>query len=168
MSRTNVAVLPSFDSILTRLSHHADVTPAKTAISFLQTNGNSTPTISSSFTYQTLNSAVEYLASRLLSLDDTKNNRLIPISLTRGDRVLLVYPPCSPYFLLTFLACIRAGLVAVPVYPPHPDRKDSVLAFVGIVRGCGAKVALTNGEYSHAKRLVGMKNVFITKSRKAK
>ena len=168
VSRTIVAVLPSFDSILTRLSHHADVTPAKTAISFLQTNGNSTPTISSSITYQTLNSAVEYLASRLLSLDDTKNNRLIPISLTRGDRVLLVYPPCSPYFLLTFLACIRAGLVAVPVYPPHPDRKDSVLAFVGIVRGCGAKVALTNGEYSHAKRLVGMKNVFITKSRKAK
>jgi acyl-CoA synthetase (AMP-forming)/AMP-acid ligase II len=168
VSRTNVAVLPSFDSILTRLSHHADVTPDKTAISFLQTNGNSTPTISSSITYQTLNSAVEYLASRLLSLDDTKNNRLIPISLTRGDRVLLVYPPCSPYFLLTFLACIRAGLVAVPVYPPHPDRKDSVLAFVGIVRGCGAKVALTNGEYSHAKRLVGMKNVFITKSRKAK
>lgn len=168
VSRTNVAVLPSFDSILTRLSHHADVTPAKTAISFLQTNGNSTPTISSSITYQTLNSAVEYLASRLLSLDDTKNNRLIPIPLTRGDRVLLVYPPCSPYFLLTFLACIRAGLVAVPVYPPHPDRKDSVLAFVGIVRGCGAKVALTNGEYSHAKRLVGMKNVFMTKSRKAK
>lgn len=168
VSRTNVAVLPSFDSILTRLSHHADVSPAKTAISFLQTNGNSTPTISSSITYQTLNSAVEYLASRLLSLDDTKNNRLIPISLTRGDRVLLVYPPCSPYFLLTFLACIRAGLVAVPVYPPHPDRKDSVLAFVGIVRGCGAKVALTNGEYSHAKRLVGMKNVFMNKSRNAK
>jgi hypothetical protein len=31
VSSNNVTVLPSFDSILTRLSHHADVTPAKTA-----------------------------------------------------------------------------------------------------------------------------------------
>jgi acyl-CoA synthetase (AMP-forming)/AMP-acid ligase II len=164
----------SWDSILTRLSHHADVTPHKTAISFLQTSGNGTPTVSSSIEYQTLNHAVEYLASRLLPPDDaadgaTTTRRMPPLvpvhksgrrPLVRGDRVLLVYPPCSPHFILTFLACIRAGLVAVPVYPPHPDRVESVAAFVAIARGCNARVALTNGEYANVKRLGGMKSAF--------
>lgn len=31
--------------------------------------------------------------------------------------MLLVYPP-SLDFLVAFLACLRAGLIAVPVYPP--------------------------------------------------
>lgn len=34
-----------------------------------------------------------------------------------GEPVLLVYPP-SLDFLVAFLACLRAGLIAVPVYPP--------------------------------------------------
>mmetsp|Transcript_39224 Transcript_39224/g.84599 ORF Transcript_39224/g.84599 Transcript_39224/m.84599 type:complete len:932 (+) Transcript_39224:87-2882(+) len=171
---------PSYpwDSTLKRLAHHADVTPHKNALAFLQTNGNNTPTTSSSMTYQKLNFAVEYLASRLLppegvELDDPKNKALIPLPkdqtpLAKGDRVLLVYPPCAPHFILAFLACIRAGLVAVPVYPPHPGRKDSISAFVGIARGCGAKVALTNGEYAQAKRLAKMKDGFMSKTKKKK
>lgn len=35
-----------------------------------------------------------------------------------GDRVLLVYPP-GPEFALAFLGCTYAGIVPVPVYPPH-------------------------------------------------
>ena len=166
----------SWDSILKRLSHHADVVPHKTAISFLQTSGNCTPTVSSSITYQTLYLAVEYLAYRLLPPevgDGANPKKTTPLihntqkagrqPLARGDRVLLVYPPCSPHFILTFLACIRAGLVAVPVYPPHPDRGESVSAFVGIARGCGARAALTNGEYAQAKRLGSMKSAFAAK-----
>lgn len=30
---------------------------------------------------------------------------------------MLVYPPCID-FALVFISCLRAGLVAVPVYPP--------------------------------------------------
>jgi acyl-CoA synthetase (AMP-forming)/AMP-acid ligase II len=167
----------SWDSILKRLSHHADVMPHKTAISFLQTSANGAPTVSSSITYQKLHHAVEYLACRLLppEVGDGANpmKKTTPLvrntqktgrpPLARGDRVLLVYPPCSPHFILTFLACIRAGLVAVPVYPPHPDRKESVSAFVGIARGCGARAALTNGEYAQAKRLGSMKSAFAAK-----
>ena len=173
----------SWDSILKRLNHHAEATPHKTAISFLQASGSATPTVSSSIEYRTLHSAVEYLASRLLPPDNddagggaTSTSRrvspLVPVRkggrggpLARGDRVLLVYPPCSPHFILTFLACIRAGLVAVPVYPPHPNRAESVSAFVGIARGCDARVALTNGEYANAKRLAGMKSAFSTRIR---
>ena len=32
------------------------------------------------------------------------------------DRVLLVYPP-SLDFIVAYLACLRAGVVAVPVFP---------------------------------------------------
>ncbi|KAL9188579.1 hypothetical protein ACHAXT_006957 [Thalassiosira profunda] len=170
---------PSFpwDSTMKRLGKHAEYTPHKTAIAFLQTNGNATPTVASSMTYQKLNYAVEYLASRLLPPESDgepdPKKLLVPQPkdqppLARGDRVLLVYPPCSPHFILGFLACLRAGLVAVPVYPPHPDRKDSVAAFVGIARGCGARIALTNGEYAHAKRLGKMKSAFLSKMKKRK
>ena len=55
----------SWDSIL-KISHHTDVVPHKTAISFLQTSGNCTLTVSSSIMYQTLYLSVEYLAYRLL------------------------------------------------------------------------------------------------------
>ncbi len=169
--------LPSWSSnpwvsVLTKLRHHADTTPHKTAVSFLMTSGNKSPTVSSVMTYQNLNNAVEYLAIRLLPPRLEKNG-LIPIPkhqppLARGDRILLVYPPCSPHFILAFLACIRCGLVAVPVYPPHPDRKESISAFVGIARGCGARVALTNGEYAQAKRLGNIKNSFLSRMKTTK
>lgn len=38
-------------------------------------------------------------------------------SLAEGSCIFLVFLPCID-FILTFLGCIRAGLVAVPVYPP--------------------------------------------------
>lgn len=159
-------------SVLTKLRNHAYDTPQKTAISYLQTSGNKTPTVSLSMTYEQLNSAVEYLAYRLLP-PRLEKNRLVPIPkdqppLAKGDRILLVYPPCSPHFILAFLACIRCGLVAVPVYPPHPDRKESISAFVGIARGCGARAALTNGEYAQAKRLGNIKTSFLSRIKTTK
>eukprot|EP00752_Nemacystus_decipiens_P007927 g7081.t1 len=72
--------------------------------------------------------------------------------LAPGDRVLLVYPP-SLHFSVAFVACLRAGLVAVPVYPPDPRklRKD-MQAFSRTAASCGAKVALTSSAYDHAKK----------------
>jgi len=157
-----------WDSLTKRLQQNGQGLSKKTAVSFLQSTGDKIPTISSSWNYHGLNSAVEYLAARLLPPEGSRPPPLIPIPsdqppLQKGDRVLIVYPPCSPHFLITFLACLRAGLVAVPVYPPHPDRKDSLGAFAGIVRECGARVALTNGEYANSKRLGQLKNNFMNK-----
>lgn len=39
------------------------------------------------------------------------------LGLTPGERVLLVYPP-SLDFMVAFYACVRARLIAVPVFPP--------------------------------------------------
>eukprot|EP00903_Cladosiphon_okamuranus_P015957 g14739.t1 len=72
--------------------------------------------------------------------------------LSPGDRVLLVYPP-SLHFSVAFVACLRAGLVAVPVYPPDPRklRKD-MQAFARTAASCGATVALTSSVYDHAQK----------------
>src|SRR5437660_1101405 len=35
-----------------------------------------------------------------------------------GDRIILLYRP-GPEFIVAFLACQLAGVVAVPVYPPR-------------------------------------------------
>lgn len=167
---------PNFpwDSLLKRLQHNGQELPNKTAVSFLQCSGDKIPTISSSWNYHQLNSAVEYLAARLLPPEEEEEEGKKPLiampsgqqPLEKGDRVLIVYPPCAPHFLITFLACLRAGLIAVPVYPPHPDRKDSLSAFAGIARECGARVALTNGEYATSKRLGQLKTNFIKKMSK--
>jgi acyl-CoA synthetase (AMP-forming)/AMP-acid ligase II len=63
-------------------------------------------------------------------------------------------------FMVAFLACLKARIVAVPVFPPHPSRRDSLGMFGTICAACEARYALTNAEYSHAKKLVGLKDAF--------
>lgn len=67
--------------------------------------------------------------------------------------VLLVYPPGLD-FIIAFLACLTAGVVAVPVYPPDPRKlKKDLTMFVAIAHNCGATVALTSANYAHAKKI---------------
>ncbi|MEM7760414.1 MAG: fatty acyl-AMP ligase [Cyanobacteria bacterium P01_A01_bin.40] len=42
----------------------------------------------------------------------------------KGERVLLLYPPGLD-FITAFFGCMYAGVIAVPVYPPKPNRKLS-------------------------------------------
>jgi len=58
-----------------------------------------------------------------------------------GDRVLLVHPP-GEEFILAFLACLRAGVVAVPVPAPEFSRSDTS-RLPSILSDCGATVLLT-------------------------
>ena len=90
---------------------------------------------------------------------DVHTNRVAALLLRNGvapgDRVVLVYPP-SLDFMLAFLSCLKAGVIAVPVFPPNPLRRDSLHMFAKIVAGCGARVALTNRSYQHTKKLAGI------------
>lgn len=58
----------------------------------------------------------------------------------QGDRVLLLYPPGLD-FITAFFGCMYAGIIAVPAYPPKPNRKLSRLQ--GIVRDADASLILT-------------------------
>ncbi len=57
-----------------------------------------------------------------------------------GDRVLLLYPP-GLEFITAFFACLYAGAVAVPAYPPRRNR--SLLRLQAIAADAQAAVALT-------------------------
>lgn len=58
------------------------------------------------------------------------------------ERVLLLYPPGLMY-IAAFFGCLYAGAVAVPVYPPRPNR--TLLRLQAIVADAQAKVVLTTG-----------------------
>ncbi|CAI5535525.1 unnamed protein product [Closterium sp. Naga37s-1] len=71
----------------------------------------------------------------------------------RGDRVVLLYPPGLD-FLIAFIACLRSGVVAVPVYPPNPrELKKDVEKLTRLVNDCGARIVLSTSEYRSKIRL---------------
>lgn len=57
-----------------------------------------------------------------------------------GEPVLLCYPSSKEY-IIAFLGCLYAGVVAVPAYPPRFNRPDQRLSL--IVQDAGARVVLT-------------------------
>jgi acyl-CoA synthetase (AMP-forming)/AMP-acid ligase II len=64
----------------------------------------------------------------------------------RGERALLLYPPGLD-FIAGFFGCLYAGVVAVPVYPPHPARLDRTLPrFLAIARDAQPVAVLTSSE----------------------
>jgi amino acid adenylation domain-containing protein len=60
-----------------------------------------------------------------------------------GDRVLLLYPP-GLNFIVALCACFYGGRVAVPAYPPRPNRGADRL--IGIIQDAAPAVALTSSE----------------------
>ncbi|HEX8150919.1 MAG TPA: amino acid adenylation domain-containing protein, partial [Pyrinomonadaceae bacterium] len=84
-----------------------------------------------SFTYAELDRRARLIAARLQELG------------AAGERVLLIYPPGLEY-VAAFFGCLYAGAVAVPVYPPRPNR--SMLRFRAVVADARPKAALTTGQ----------------------
>ena len=74
--------------------------------------------------------------------------------LAPGARVLLCYPPGLD-FLVAFYGCLKAGVVAVPVFPPDPRRRgrEDARAFASIAATSGAAVALSTTSYVKSKSL---------------
>lgn len=60
--------------------------------------------------------------------------------LSAGDRVLLLYP-AGLEFVVAFLGCLYAGVVAVPAYPPR--RNQNLKRLQAILYDCQAGVVLT-------------------------
>jgi fatty-acyl-CoA synthase len=70
---------------------------------------------------------------------------LYRLGLQKGDRVALVLPEPDE-FVLTFMACLTAGLVAVPMYPPQTLAKMEAYGDTvrHILAASGAKVLVTS------------------------
>ncbi|GBC61781.1 non-ribosomal peptide synthetase [Desulfonema ishimotonii] len=60
-----------------------------------------------------------------------------------GGRALLLYPP-GPEYIAAFFGCLYAGVMAVPVYPPHPARLERTMPRLkAIIQNAEPAVSLT-------------------------
>ena len=125
--------------------------PTKPALTFVDDRGIETASLS----YGELDKQSFALACALL--DGLPG---VP-ALVPGDRALLVYLP-SLDFLVSFLACLRSGIVAVPVYPPDlRSGRSNFVAFSSIARDCGAKVVLTHLAYYQLMSLAALRDTAV-------
>lgn len=132
--------------LLEALAKWVKVCPDKTVFTYLKDDGSERVSI----TYKELDVRTRAISEHLL----------VSAGLTKGARVLLVFEPSLQY-IVAFIACVRAGIIAVPVFPPHPNKlKKDMAMFVTIAANCGAEVALTSAEYNSNKRLADMRNMF--------
>lgn len=105
------------------LSEHAKRSPEKTAYTYLL-NGED---CEASLNYSELNQKVSQLAHRLRSFA------------VEGDRAILLFSH-GLEFIVTFLACLRAGIIAVPAYPPK--RNYSIVRLEAILEDSQPSVVL--------------------------
>ena len=113
------------ETIIDILRYRSAETPEAIAYNFLV--DGETETVS--FTYQQLEAVATGIAQTLSTVCHP------------GDRVLLLYPPGLDY-IAAFFGCLMAGMIAVPAYPPRPNRSLSRIQV--IAADCDARVALTN------------------------
>ncbi len=111
-------------SLVDLLCHRACYQSSQRAFAFLE-DGETKET---SLTYGELDQQARGIAALLERLGAT------------GKRVLLLYPPGLDY-IAAFFGCLYAGAVAVPIYPPRPNR--TLARLQEIVTDAGATVALT-------------------------
>lgn len=117
-------------SIITAIEAHTRNHPDKLLFAFLDIKGN----VKESYTYATFEQRTKSIAAYLHARYD----------LRQGDRVLLAYPP-GLEVICAFFACVRLGLIPVPVYPPSANGLEaSVQKMSFIARDSGAKAVLTD------------------------
>lgn len=79
-------------------------------------------------------------------------------NLKKGDRAVLCYN-VGLHFFAAFLGCLRAGVVAVLVYPPAEPLSQSLLNMNRVVRDCGAELILTDSDIK-LKKMADTWNLF--------
>ena len=81
-----------------------------------------------SLTYERLENRAKAIAAYLQS------------QIAPQERVLLLYPPGLDY-IEAFFGCLYAGAIAIPAYPPRPNR--SLARIQSIIHDASANIALT-------------------------
>eukprot|EP01138_Halocafeteria_seosinensis_P015923 gb/GECG01016250.1/.p1 GENE.gb/GECG01016250.1/~~gb/GECG01016250.1/.p1 ORF type:complete len:905 (+),score=126.44 gb/GECG01016250.1/:1-2715(+) len=126
------------DTLLDRLQHWTDLQPEKILYRFLNDHG----VVAEKLTFKEVDEQSKAMA---LALSESKE-------VEKGDRVLLTFLP-STKFIVCFLACVRAGLIAVPVYPPDPrNLSKNLYMFASIQKSCDAKLVISHKSYDSAKK----------------
>ena len=122
-----------FTTILDPLRANAEKHPDKLLFAFLDSEGR----IAESYTYNAFVQRTIDIASHIHRAE----------ALEPGDRVLLVYPP-GIEIVCAFFACVRLGLIPVPVCPPSSHGFAATLYQMNhIAQDCRAAAVLTDRSY---------------------
>jgi acyl-CoA synthetase (AMP-forming)/AMP-acid ligase II/acyl carrier protein len=113
------------DTIMARLCRHAQDRPDRLIYQFLRDDGGT-----QALTFGELHRRVMSLAAVLQE------------HAPQGERAILLYPP-GLEFIEAFLACLVAGVVAVPAYPPRRNRNGDRLR--AILDDARPRLILTTG-----------------------
>lgn len=126
-------------TILDPLRAHTEEHPDKLLFAFLDGDGR----ITESYSYQAFWQRTRDIAAHI--------HRTHPLA--PGDRVLLVYPP-GLEMVCALYACVRTGLIPVPVYPPSSQGFAAALYKMNfIAEDCRAAAVLTDRSYFWALKL---------------
>lgn len=117
---------PALLTLVDLLDRRAQDAPDGLAYRFLV---DGTPNSAEIITYKTLQQRARAIAHLLSELH------------CQGERVLLLYPAGLDY-ITAFFGCLYAGAVAVPAYPPRPNR--SLDRLQAMIQDADAKIALTD------------------------
>ncbi|MCY4045849.1 MAG: AMP-binding protein [Cellvibrionales bacterium] len=118
----NVSSRHRFSTFSDALMHYAKVQPNKLALRYFADG----EVLERAISYQELNDRCCAIAHTL--------------SAYKGERAILIYQP-GVEFLLSFFACLYAGVIAVPAYPPKRNHHTERL--VSILDDCAPGVILT-------------------------
>ena len=120
-------------NILSLFDKHVLNQPEKRLFAFLNIKGD----IITDYTYRSFKESFDGLASYI-----QQNYTINP-----GDRVLLAYP-AGLEMIRAFFACIRIGLIPVPVYPPSLSNFEGSLSTMkNIAIDCKASAIFTDQDY---------------------
>ncbi len=129
-------------TLLDALRIHTEQHPEHLAYAFLS-NGEE---LERSLSYQALAQEAQNLAAHLQDQ-----------GLKAGDRALLLYPQGLD-FVVAFFACLYAGIIAIPAYPPRKMRADSRIR--NITEDSKAAVALGSAEvFERLHEGTGLENI---------
>lgn len=115
--------MPHFSSLPEVLRHQASTRPDSVAVIVYSDRPGERPRL----TFGELHAQASHLAQRLAA-------EAMP-----GDRALLIFPTCLE-FVVSYFACLMAGIVAVPMMPPRRNANHDASAT--IIADCTPRIAL--------------------------
>lgn len=116
-------------SMVERLQHLAQIQADKTALVVVSDKEGVLD--ERSFTYGELDIQIKRLAAEL------------QLQCRQGDRVLLMLDN-NEHYVISFFACLYAGLIAVPLFVPESSRSQHIQRVVGIALNCQATAILAH------------------------
>ena len=115
------------ENFVSHLRHLAATRPHDTALVVVREQQGQPDELA--IDYAAMDARVRKLAARLQALP-------------RGERVLLAMDN-DEYYVISFFACLYAGLIAVPVCPPESTRQQHLARLIGIADDADARCVLT-------------------------